>query len=91
MNTELIERLERILPGLENSSSSAEDAMIRALPKVVVALKRADDMAAALEEISNRHIPDQPAAYDVPRADYLATQYSTLRAIARAALSGGKP
>jgi hypothetical protein len=41
MNTELIERLERILPGLQNSSSSAEDAMIRALPEVIAALKSA--------------------------------------------------
>jgi len=31
-------------------------------------------------------VPDQPAAYDVPREDYLAAQYSTMRAIARAAL-----
>ena len=48
-NTELIDLLERIRPGLENSSSSAEDAMIRVLPKVIAALARADDMAFALK------------------------------------------
>ena len=48
-NVELVEQLERILPGLKNSSSSAEDAMIRVLPEVIAALARADDMAFALK------------------------------------------
>jgi len=43
-------------------------------------------LEAALQEIADRHVPDQPAAYDVPREDYLAAQYSTMRAIARVAL-----
>lgn len=37
----LIAQLERILPGLENSSSSAEDAMIRLLPEVIATLATA--------------------------------------------------
>lgn len=45
----LIAQLERILPGLENSSSAAEDAMIRALPKVIAALAYADHLAFVLE------------------------------------------
>jgi|JI10StandDraft_1071094.scaffolds.fasta_scaffold1673053_2 hypothetical protein len=89
-NAQLIEQLQRILPGLENSSSAAEDAMIRAIPKVIAALARAAEMEGALQEIADRHVPDQPAAYDVPRADYIAAQYSTLRAIARTALSARK-
>jgi hypothetical protein len=53
MNTELVERLERILPGLQNSSSAAEDAMIRALPEIIAALARADDMAHALKPFAD--------------------------------------
>lgn len=52
-NVELVEQLERILPGLKNSSSSAEDAMIRALPEVIAALARADDMAFALKPFAD--------------------------------------
>lgn len=81
----LIAQLERILPGLENSNSAAEDAMIRALPEVIAALSRMD---SALEEISERHVPDQPAANDVPEADYIRSQYTELRLIARRARTG---
>lgn len=96
---ELIALLERLRPGLENSSSSAEDAMIRVLPEVIAALCRAANLEAALQEIADRHIPDQPMAYDVPhrlrraahceRVDYIAMQYGALRALARTALEGG--
>lgn len=41
----LIERLERIKPGLENSNSAAEDAMVEVLPEVIAALRT---MEAAL-------------------------------------------
>lgn len=87
-NVELIAQLERILPGLENSSSAAEDAMIRALPKVIAALSRAKEMEVALQEIADRHVPDQPAAYDVPEADYIRKHHMELRMIARSALKG---
>lgn len=88
-NAELIAQLERILPGLENSSSAAEDAMIRAMPKVIAALSRAAEMEAALQEIADRHVPDQPSAYDIPEADYIRKHHMELRLIARAALKGG--
>jgi hypothetical protein len=35
----LIERLEQILPGLQNSNSAAEVAMVEALPEVIATLK----------------------------------------------------
>ena len=47
----LIEQLERILPGLESSSSAAEDAMIRALPKVIAALGKAEIERATVIEV----------------------------------------
>jgi hypothetical protein len=52
-HAELIERLERILPGLQNSSSSAEDAMIRALPEVIAALAHAAKLEAALQPVAD--------------------------------------
>jgi hypothetical protein len=41
----LIERLTEILPGIQNSNSAAEVAMVEALPLVIAELKR----LAALE------------------------------------------
>jgi hypothetical protein len=61
-------------------------AAINALPGLIESARRAERLEAALQEIADRHVPDQPAAYDVPREDYLAAQYSTMRAIARVAL-----
>jgi hypothetical protein len=69
-NVDLIERLERILPGLQNSSSSAEDAMIRALPEVVTALKRANDMLEAMEQISR--LETDPSMNDITRISMMA-------------------
>lgn len=37
---DLVERLERIKPGIENSNSSAEDAMVEIMPSVIEAMKR---------------------------------------------------
>jgi len=46
----LIDRLEQILPGIQNSNSSAEDAMVEVLPEVIAALKaERDAMAEALK------------------------------------------
>jgi hypothetical protein len=39
----IIDRLERIKPGLENSNSAAEDAMVEILPSVIEALGRLAD------------------------------------------------
>jgi hypothetical protein len=61
-------------------------AAINALPGLIESARRVERLEAALQEIADRHVPDQPAAYDVPREDYLAAQYSTMRAIARVAL-----
>jgi hypothetical protein len=40
----------------------------------------------ALQAIADRHIPDQPPAYDVSEADYARKHYMELRMLARAAL-----
>jgi len=37
---DLVERLERIKPGIENSNSAAEDAMVEIMPSVIEAMKR---------------------------------------------------
>ena len=58
-------------------------AAVNALPELLAENER---LREALQAIADRHIPDQPAAYDVPRVDYIAVQYSALRMLARAAL-----
>ena len=45
-------------------------------------------LRAALREIDERHIPDQPSALDIDEADYVRRQHTELRRIARAALDG---
>jgi hypothetical protein len=51
----LIDRLEQILPGIQNSNSQAEVAMVEALPEVIASLKAVtaerDAMAEALKEM----------------------------------------
>lgn len=37
---DLVERLERIKLGIENSNSAAEDAMVEIMPSVIDAMKR---------------------------------------------------
>lgn len=69
-NVELVEQLERILPGLENSSSSAEDSMIRALPKVISALKISDERLAAMEDIAK--LEKDPSMNDATRIAMMA-------------------
>lgn len=49
-------------------------------------LDEAIRLRSALEEISGRHIPDQPAAYDVEEIVWVKRQYGALRALARQAL-----
>ncbi len=41
----------------------------------------------ALEEIADRHIPDQPAALDISEAEYVRRQHTELRRTARATLA----
>lgn len=45
-------------------------------------------LRAALREISERHVPDQPSCLDIDEADYVRRQHTDLRRIARAALEG---
>jgi len=46
--TKLIEQLEQILPGIQNSNSAAEAAMVEVLPDVIARLRQ---MAEALDEL----------------------------------------
>ena len=43
-------------------------------------------LRAALREISERHVPDQPSCLDIDEADYIRRHHTELRRIARAAL-----
>lgn len=45
---DLVERLERIKPGIENSNSSAEDAMVEIMPSVIEAMKRLAQVEASV-------------------------------------------
>lgn len=46
----LIDHLEQILPGIQNSNSAAEDAMVEALPLVIAELKRLKALAKDVEQ-----------------------------------------
>ena len=76
---------------ITQTATSADMALIcaavNALPELLAENAR---LREALKAIAGRHIPDQPMAYDVPREDYIAVQYSVLRMLARAALKDGK-
>jgi hypothetical protein len=58
---EIINRLERIKPGLENSNSSAEVAMVELLPTVIAALK-GNPTARPSEDIILQYAGDHPFA-----------------------------
>lgn len=47
-------------------------------------------MGQALKEISDRHIPDQPAAYGGSEYDWVVRQYASVRKIALDALAASK-
>lgn len=94
-----IDRICQFHPTLEAAKAAAqadyEARILSALdmqptisPKQLAA--QPDDVAAlveALVEISDRHIPDQPAAYGGDEADWAQRQHTALRSIARAALA----
>lgn len=46
-----------------------------------------DRLRAALGEIRDRHVPDQPSCLDITEADYIRRHHTDLRRIARAALA----
>ena len=50
-------------------------------------LAQVEQMRGALEEISERHIPDQPASYGGDELSWAQRQHGALRQIARAALT----
>jgi hypothetical protein len=58
-NQEIIARLEHIKPGLENSSSAAEVAMVELLPAVIAALK-GNPRAMPSEDIILQYPSDHP-------------------------------
>ena len=70
----------------------AANHLMRALEAAGVRLVDAGEveenarLREALQAIADRHIPDQPPAYDVSEADYARKHYMELRMLARAAL-----
>ena len=58
--------------------------LIALAPDLAAALLKAEE---ALEEIADRHIPDQPAALDISEAEYARRQHTELRRTARATLT----
>jgi hypothetical protein len=61
-------------------------AAVNALPELVAMAEENARLREALQAIADRHIPDQPPAYDVSEADYARKHYMELRMLARAAL-----
>lgn len=51
----------------------------------------APDLLAALEQIADAHVPDQPASSGLNEADYVREHVARLRRIARAALRSARP
>ena len=93
-----IERLKDIVEQSRDLINAAE--LTRDEENLVLALTARDTrieafraenekLRAALVEIKDRHIPDQPSALDIDEATYITRQYAELRRIARAALEKG--
>jgi hypothetical protein len=61
-------------------------AAVNALPELLAMAEENARLREALQAIADRHIPDQPPAYDVSEADYARKHYMELRMLARAAL-----
>lgn len=61
----------------------------RQIDRAEAAESRVAALEAALTEIRDRHIPDQPSALDIDEDVYLKRQYAELRRIASAALKWG--
>lgn len=77
----LVEQLKRIQPGLENSNSAAEDAMVELLPTVIAALTPQDNgLREALAKLARR-IYDiaQPMEGRVPHGDLVNVGDQLLR------------
>ena len=77
--------------GVARTVSSNDMALITAAVNALPALlDEVERMREALETISERHVPDQPAADGSEEADYVRKHHSELRRIARAALGETK-
>ncbi len=68
----------------DNPAGVANARLIALAPDLAAALIKAEE---ALEEIADRHIPDQPAALDISEAEYARRQHTELRRTARATLT----
>lgn len=64
--------------------SEANARLIAMAPDLAAALLKAEE---ALEEIADRHIPDQPSALDISEAEYARRQHTELRRTARATIT----
>ena len=56
----------------------------------IMADPRVKSLVEALEQISDQHVPDQPAADGADEVDYIRKHHLNLRLIARAALAAIK-
>lgn len=68
----------------DDAEGLANARLISMTPDLAAALLKAEE---ALEEIADRHIPDQPAALDISEAEYARRQHTELRRTARATLT----
>jgi len=59
-------------------------------PEQIMADPRVKSLVEALEQISDQHVPDQPAADGADEVDYIRKHHLNLRLIARAAIAAIK-
>jgi len=59
-------------------------------PEQIMTDPRVKALVEALEQISDQHVPDQPAADGADEADYIRKHHLNLRLIARAAIAAIK-
>ncbi len=84
-------RLFRHIEALEGEKQGWVEAEAQYLADVAVLVASAERLRDALEEIRDRHVPDQPAAVGRSREEWVETCHTKLRIIARKALEDDKP
>ncbi|SMC41298.1 hypothetical protein SAMN06297251_10295 [Fulvimarina manganoxydans] len=82
-----VERLRRELEETSAISDGNADAGFAFKERAEAAEAAVERLREALTEISERHIPDQPAAYGGDELSWAQRQHGGLRQIARSALS----